>query len=137
MTRIIAGAVPDDAETLSQLGEVAIVKGTAVLPVRLMDWPAGLEPPLCAVKVKLVGLSVRVGLLETTRATGTSSGELEAPAPMIEMVALYVPAAKLAGLALTVRVDGVLELEIATLSQDPLTIDKEKLTGWVAATLTV
>ena len=77
-----------EAETLSQLGDVEMVKATAEPPERLMDWLAGLAPPACVIKLKLAGLAANVGLLETIRPTNKISGELVAPGLLIEMVAV-------------------------------------------------
>ncbi len=87
MTTSVAGVVLDAADTPSQLDDPATVNGMAELPVRLMDWLAGLAPPLCPVNVKLVGVALSVGLLETTRLTLIMSGEFEAPVLAIEIVA--------------------------------------------------
>jgi hypothetical protein len=84
----VDGVVLADAETLSQLGDVEMVKATADPPERLMDWLAGLAPPACVVKLKLAGLAVSVGLPETTRPTSKISGELVAPGLRIETVAV-------------------------------------------------
>jgi hypothetical protein len=88
VTTRLAGVVLDAAETPSQLGDVAMVNGSAELPVRLMDWLAGFAPPLDPEKVKLDGLAASVGLLEITRDTGTTTGELATPALVIDIVAL-------------------------------------------------
>jgi hypothetical protein len=89
LTTSVDGDVPEEADTLSQLGDVAMVNGNeATLPVRLKDWTAGFVPPLCPVKVKLAVFAVSVGLPETTRATKTTCGELVALALVMEMVAV-------------------------------------------------
>jgi hypothetical protein len=46
-----------------------------------------------------------------------------------------VPAAKEPGLALSVRVDGVLALELVTVSQEPFATEVEIVAGAVAVTL--
>jgi hypothetical protein len=86
VTTRVAGVVLAADETPSQLGDVAIVNGNAALPVRLTDWLAGFEPPLCPLNVKLVGLAESVGLLETTRDTFRTSGELVALELVMEIV---------------------------------------------------
>jgi hypothetical protein len=89
VTTNVEGVVPDEADTLSQLGDVAMLNGSAAtLPVRPMDWTAGFVPPLCPVNVRLVALAVNVGLPETTRETKITCGELVALALMMEMVAV-------------------------------------------------
>ena len=62
----------------------------------------------CAVKVKLDGLTASTGVVETSSVTGTSRGELVAPALVILIVAVYEPAANELALMLAVRVAGVL-----------------------------
>lgn len=90
MATSVAGVEVAAAETLSQLGDVVMENGTAapVTPARLMDWLAGLEPPLCPIKVRLVGLGASVGLPDTTRVTGIMSGELVALGLVMLMVAV-------------------------------------------------
>jgi hypothetical protein len=75
-------------DAASQLGDVVMVNGSVELPVRLTDWLPGFAPPLCAAKVKLLGLAASAGLLETTSVTGTVSGEFDAPALVIVILAL-------------------------------------------------
>src|SRR5579863_8793684 len=132
----VAGVVAAEAETLSQPGDAATVKGSAVVPVRLMDWLAGLVPPLCAVNVKLDGLSDSAALPETTRATLRVCGELEAPPLRMERVALYVPGDMPAGLTLAVMLAGVVALDIVMVSQAGSVPEVETVIGSVEYTLT-
>src|SRR5579859_5920506 len=92
LAKSVDGVVPDEAETLSQLGDVVIVNGTAELLLRAMDWPAGFAAPVWVLKVKVVGSERSVGLLETTKVTGTTSGEFAASALVMEIVPWNVPA---------------------------------------------
>ena len=89
VTTNVEGVVPDEADTLSQLDDVAMLNGSAAtLPVRPTDWTAGFVPPLCPVNVRLAVLAVSVALLETTKDTKTSCSGLEAFGLRMEMVAV-------------------------------------------------
>ena len=84
----VAGVVCAETDALSQLGAATSVNCSAELPVRLMDWLAGLEPPAGALKVRLDGLTARLGCLETTSETGINNGELTAVELLTEMDAV-------------------------------------------------
>jgi hypothetical protein len=103
---------------LSQLGDAVTVNGNAALPERLMDWVEGLDPPAIPVNAKLDGLGASIGLSSTISVTGKTRGELEAPAFVIETVAWYVPAGREPGFTLIVRLAGVPEPELDTVSQE-------------------
>ena len=84
----VDGVVPEAMDAASQLGDVVKLNGSVELPIRLTDWLPGFAPPLWAVKVKLLGLAASAGLLETTSVTGIVSGEFEALALVMVILAL-------------------------------------------------
>ena len=86
----------------------AAVKPSAELPVMLMGCAGGAVPPVWNLKVRVVGLAVIVGELETAMVTGTVIGLLDAPLAVIVMVPLKVPAVvRLALLMDTLTGEGV------------------------------
>ena len=61
----------------------------------------------------------------TVRVTGTVLGELEAPEELIETVPVYVPAARLPGLTVTVTLPGVLPPPVALSQLPPVLVEAE------------
>ncbi len=119
----LAGAVPPvGGVTTSQAPGgfvlVAIVNGRGSLVlVRATVWNGG-GPPICeAVNVSAVGLMFRSGVLLTVRLTGMVCGVLPAGVTVTDPV--YVPVGKPAGLAVKVRVPGVVVPEDATVRKLP------------------
>ena len=65
------------------------------------------------------GLTVKAGAAETVSVTAIVAGLLDAPDAVTVIDPLYVPAAKAAGLTVTVAFPGVVPLAGLTASQEP------------------
>jgi len=89
------GAVPEAGESVSQEALLVAVQERVPAPEFVIDsdWEAGFPCPWNAENERLVGLTASVGGA-SVNVTGTLTGELDAPAALKTIVAVYVPCAR-------------------------------------------